>query len=116
MICPSQDRLRDFLSGRLTPAEANRLSAHLDGCEDCEAMLGRLSNDPDLGSWLANCAPLELGTPPDPRLAHPIDGPECPFPVYDRSFVIGVLPFLAPPTVDGDLGTFGRFRVLSVLG
>lgn len=45
--CPSQDDLRDFMSGRLPDDQADTLAAHIDSCDSCCAALELASESSD---------------------------------------------------------------------
>lgn len=44
-MCPSDDLLEGFLSGRLTESERERLEAHLDACETCADTISILAQE-----------------------------------------------------------------------
>lgn len=44
--CPSDETLALFSSGSLSAADVSRLRAHVDGCDDCRALLAELGRGP----------------------------------------------------------------------
>src|SRR5437773_11152650 len=46
-VCPSPERWSEHLRGALPPPEEAELSAHLEGCGECQRVLESLSVRPD---------------------------------------------------------------------
>jgi WD40 repeat protein len=126
--CPDGVRLQDLLDGMLTDAEQSDLTGHLDGCTSCQQRLEslasggrswagvarlsrwRLRSEPALGRAIAHLKqslPTEDAPPPsvisDLQSANKDEGEP-------------ILDFLAPPEQPGQLGRFGPYEVLEVLG
>lgn len=44
LTCPSEDRLREFLSGAVSDAEVSQISDHVDGCSNCDLTISKIEN------------------------------------------------------------------------
>lgn len=88
MNCPPPDKLADLLAERATPVELDTLNSHVRDCNHCSTILDQLTDDRDLRSWR-----------PEKRQAGSPDS----------------LPFDEPKR-DGDLASFGTYRILKLLG
>ncbi len=71
--CASPDALEQFLADSLPEAETKTLREHLAGCARCQALLDRLSDDPELRRWAASWGAVAPQLPSDPGLAHLLD-------------------------------------------
>ena len=45
LTCPSKDRVREFLEGSLTDADASEVSAHVDACPICDRYVAGLESE-----------------------------------------------------------------------
>ncbi len=112
--CPSDDDLRQLLSGAATAT----IGPHLSDCERCRARADRLSDDPLLRAWAAALATR----PVDPHdrgevsrlvqglcASHPLDEAEEDSPPR-RATPLG------PPERSGDLGMLGPFAIEAEIG
>jgi WD40 repeat protein len=111
--CPTSERLRAYLADQLPEAETAAVDEHAAACPDCRARLARLADDPEVRAWVQGCAPVPVEPDPPPlqeliaKLQSPAEASPSALPS---------LTFLGPPQQPGDLGTFGPYRVLSLLG
>src|SRR5437879_6136817 len=71
--CASIEALEQFLTGSRPEAEAQQLRAHLAGCGRCQALLGRLSDDPELRRLAAAAAAMPVASPNEPGLAQMLE-------------------------------------------
>ena len=53
IACPPPEMLSALIGGGLAPDRASDLREHLEGCPSCLIVLDRLTDDPELTSWLA---------------------------------------------------------------
>ncbi len=47
LTCPTENRLREFLEGTVSDAEAEQISVHVEDCASCELVLSRLESSQD---------------------------------------------------------------------
>ena len=45
LTCPSTNRLRDFLEGSVSDADADQISDHVEGCSSCDHVLSSLESE-----------------------------------------------------------------------
>ncbi len=112
--CPDTETLTQFLSGRASSPDRERLQLHLQGCGCCAETAARLlqsgvrsaaagEQQPRTGTSI----PLGFGddTPCQPGWAAPL-----------ISQGEALFDFLAPPQNSGEIGRLAHYRVLGLLG
>ena len=114
MRCPSRTTLRDLAAGCLTGNDAERLREHLDLCEHCRQVLGRLEpteralptagDPPETVQDPASSATVTYEVPTQPSALPPgcEDPPD--------------LSFLAPTARPDSLGRIAHYEILGILG
>ena len=126
--CPDAVRLRDLLDGMLPDADQASLTSHLDGCADCQQRLESLAVGGQPWAGVSRLSRSRLRS--EPALGRAIDQLKQSLPTDDLSLHSGIctpppvlpeegepsLDFLAPPEQPGQLGRFGPYEVLEVLG
>ena len=95
------NRLRHYFEETLAEPERRDVLAHLDDCSTCQARLEELAAAKPWWDEVRRFAPGATGT--TRTEADPAVRPTA-------------LNFLEPAAVPGDLGQFGRFRVLDLIG
>jgi WD40 repeat protein/tRNA A-37 threonylcarbamoyl transferase component Bud32 len=128
--CPDPALLEQFLLGRVTGAEADRLEGHLVACPGCAAALRTLRAEDDLVAAMRDCedtpaAPqaglVEALLPVLKRLRRPDEtttlapGTLAGAPP-DRTAPGSEAAFLAPAQGPDEVGRLGSYRVLKRLG
>lgn len=86
--CPTADELRLFLRGELAAEQEQAVDSHITTCTHCEAMLAKMR-------------------PNDTADKHDTDVKQI-----NRETTVQ----FAPPRVPGDLGQFGKYRIMRELG
>src|SRR5262245_41617639 len=118
--CPDPARLRGLLDGRLSSDEQADLTAHLDGCPDCQRALEDLAAGSS--SWPDSVRHREGGRPgPDSAYWAALKGLQrdvtatvaAPDDTGDEELS---LDFLSPADRPGTLGKLSQFDVVSVIG
>src|SRR6516165_1912856 len=107
--CPDRERLQSLLDGRIDDPE---MTAHLDGCPDCQCALEDLARgDTPLPSPRLDFEPTAEDTALhrliDELKENPADGSA------DDDFAVD---FLTPSERPGSLGKFGKYEVEQVVG
>src|SRR5215217_4173654 len=113
--CYSAEELRDFVDDRLGERRARALSAHLESCARCRAAFDRLSAAPEIKEWVLASGPLGAPDSPTPALEDLIAG-LCELPAGGLDPPSERPSFVGPPAREGELGTFGSYRILEVVG
>jgi serine/threonine-protein kinase len=135
--CPTSEDLRRFTLGTLPEPEAQRLERHLDQCADCVHLLSTLQVKDSVITWLrSSCesTPLrdavvtrleaKLRALPEALRRAPFgdvtlaDGSTAPAPLMPlpEQTQADPLGFLASAQQVGEIGRFGPYRVLKLLG
>ncbi|HQU42315.1 MAG TPA: protein kinase, partial [Pirellulales bacterium] len=125
-VCPDRNVLQRLLLGQLDPDEASTLDQHLLDCERCCAVLQELEAHDTMADAVRAVTAEEL--PLDERveavMAH-VKQATLPAKAFEETLARAVEPtqdawelekFLDPPEAEGELGRFGGYRVLRVLG
>ncbi|HLW67657.1 MAG TPA: protein kinase [Gemmataceae bacterium] len=118
--CPDPTQLRKLLDGNLAPEEQAVLSQHVDACPRCQAALEQMSAGRE--SW--NDIARQLAEPQEaaePGLVNAINQLEA---EADRSETTAEpaahadakLEFLDPPQKPGEIGRFGDYEILELVG
>ena len=115
--CGEAERLQALLDDRLPEAEQAELTAHLESCATCRRAFDELAGGSRWWSDVRRYAPGAASPGPDAATvtmpgagSHPGDlGAET---LPEAAEV----DFLDPPAEPGDLGRFGPYRVLGVIG
>src|ERR1700722_7609512 len=138
VACPGVEELKQFRLGRMSEAEARGVEQHLHHCSACLARLPAIPLDDPLVRGLRGVrARPRLQNPVLAKVqselrAQPFHPPNAVLPTVRDSqssedATIGApsgafefggesYSFLSPPSVAGDLGSLGAYRVLRVLG
>src|SRR5262245_59284044 len=72
--CPTPEALARLLAGELPEAEAAPLRGHVAECAPCQAVLDRLTDQPQLRDWGPGPPPALLPTTGEPALARLLEG------------------------------------------
>jgi eukaryotic-like serine/threonine-protein kinase len=120
--CLPAEALEQLLGGALPDEQADSMREHLAGCEQCQTLLGRLFEDPELKRQAPVSWPQRAPVSVEPALArllqklHATPPPDTDRPGNTSELPDTSLDFLGPPQQSGDLGTLGPYRVLAELG
>src|SRR5262249_810308 len=119
--CPSREQLQQLLEERLSEALLEAVEKHVDGCQACQQILARLSDDSgevDAPFLHAACAE----SPPEPmpewvrQLEENPPGPARPASGTAEQDEETAIEFPGPPTEQGPLGRLGSFHIRKQLG
>ncbi len=115
--CPTTERLRELLAGRLDDEEREGIVAHLDRCETCPQLLDRICDDDESRSWRTLLSGAGPAAEPD------IDGDFLRklregIRLNDRGSNDGPasIRFSEPFTLAAPLGMLGRYEIQKELG
>jgi WD40 repeat protein len=122
--CPDAARLQALLDGMLTDAEQTDLTGHLDGCTSCQQRLESLASGGQSWAGVSRLSRWRLRS--EPALGRAIAHLKQSLPTEDVAICDlqstskdegePILDFLAPAEQPGQLGRFGSYEVLEVLG
>src|SRR5215471_6788522 len=99
--CPEPARLQRLLNPALSGEEQALLMEHLERCAACRQTLEELAADRK--SWADVARNLRGETGPEPTSGEATAGSES-------------LDFLDPPAKPGQLGKFGHYEILELIG
>jgi hypothetical protein len=114
--CPGLDELRRLPYGGLTPAEADALERHVEGCPACAARLADLLDAATLpGPTRSYHEPQDVKTLLSRlRAAPPPEGRPAAAAAPEAG--ADACAYLTPPEAPGEIGRLGGYRVVAVLG
>jgi WD40 repeat protein/serine/threonine protein kinase len=120
--CASREVLEQLLAGSLPPVEAKTLREHLAGCARCQALLERVSDDPELRRWASAAAsrPVpaadESGLAPVLQRLRQMPFPGTPEPARDLEALGKPSRSAAPGETASRLTALGPYCILEELG
>ena len=126
--CLAPQVLSDLMDGRLVEPELSQHAAHLEECQHCQSRVKTLApSDTLVQSLKAESSAAEnlIAATPQSLLeqlkqipSHSAMGnlSNRPWPSVGSIALSEPIDFLSPPQADDELGRFGDYRVLSVLG
>src|SRR4051812_13380167 len=115
--CGEPERLRALLDDRLPEAEQAALTAHLEDCATCRRVFEELAGGSGWWSDVRRYAPGAASPAPGAAtVTMPEDGSHPGDPGATTLPNAAEVDFLDRPTEPGDLGRFGPYRVLGVIG
>jgi eukaryotic-like serine/threonine-protein kinase len=119
-LCGDSQWLRELLDDRLPRDRQEELMEHLESCESCRAAFDRLAGESnwwsDLRRYIRPETATESSIPPTVTIngaRRTPPGANSPIPRDDDA---PALNFLGPPMGPGQLGCFGPYEVLELIG
>jgi serine/threonine-protein kinase len=124
--CPETKVLERLMLGQLPDAEAEVLERHLSHCDRCDALVDQMSTEDGLVQDMRAGSPI-LRDSEGPALEHLIgrlrglqaDTPPSPDHWVDQTSITRpeeATEGLEPPLAPGEIGRFGPYRILKILG
>ena len=116
--CPPYAVLEQVLLDGLSAQESSTVRRHIAECADCQAVLDRLSDDPEVGEWPPDGdSPAASGEARLKQLVQEL----CQRPPGAEGLEVErrlaeTASLLAPPLREGDLGALGPYRIQAELG
>ena len=111
-LCPSEQELQAFQLGLLSENALDQMADHLEECPQCAAAVQRYDSCSD-----ALLAAIRDASPPARDASSLVGNPPSPtLPIRQSATSVARFSFLLPPAQPDELGRFGNYRVLRLIG
>jgi serine/threonine protein kinase len=119
--CPPKEILEKLLPGALPPEEADTVQQHVVRCPRCQAVLDRLSDDPELQDWAVQARSRQADADDQSALESVVgalrsSSMQRAAPKAASGPPATALGFLGPADRPGDLGCLGTYAIEAELG